>query len=743
MAVMFPKNINELDPQDSELEVYNQFRKQLDDSYTVFYSVEWNRKRKDGSLEKSEADFIVASPKYGFLCLEVKGGSGIDIDGDKWTPLDNVHGDRPLKRSPYKQAEESMYYFKDKFNTEYHQQYRGLFGAGAIFPFYALPQVESISNRDKACTIEAQDMDNLDKKIRDMFKTWGGSKYGRNQYMKENHEFFLDMIRKRSAMAAAAGALVKFKEKQLDIVNRVQDNYIYFVSNIRQFYMRGGAGTGKTWIAIKMANAEAENGARVLLTCKSKALSAVMKNETSDAVDVIDLESLRENTPAGSYDAIFVDEAQDFSEEDAFNLKTYLKDEKASRLGVFYDDVQKVRAESFGDAFMIDTPPLLLHENIRNTANIYKYATQETDLGTDVITNPVEGPTPKSENIADGKKLTQRLNNLLKEYLVDEGLNTTSLAILVDDADWFMGQLRLRLMYANDLNKKILVVRKSGMKITEIKGLPKGISYTGILELQGDGLNVFFREMENPTHDKWEPNRHSDPDRAKLYKNEVEDWVKDVIRQKVEEMSGAETLIDTGNLFNTADKSTPTDNENEDVPKRENVVDTTKSVEVVVNPTKSTSVRGSGGSGSRKVKGTIDDLGKLSGHRHRDGEKPRKPTGRKGSTDDAGQDNVFAGMTSVNVRARVISVGNGTNRLICTAEKALSYGEVQVLATGENGKSLPIHISNLVKGTNKAEVKNGKIILHDVSPSEKVVVDFQVSGRQNHAMGVEVSGNQE
>ena len=48
-----------------------------------------------------------------------------------------------------------------------------------------------------------------------------------------------------------------------------------------------------------------------------------------------------------------------------------------------------------------------------------------------------------------------------------------------------------------------------------------------------------------------------------------------------------------------------------------------------------------------------------------------------------------------------------------------------------------------IRDRNKAEVKNGKIILHDVSPSEKVVVDFQVSGRQNHAMGVEVSGNQE
>lgn len=306
-----------------------------------------------------------------------------------------------------------------------------------------------------------------------------------------------------------------------------------------------------------------------------------------------------------------------------------------------------------------------------------------------------------------------------------------------------MGQLTLRLLYANDLNKKILVVRKSGMKITEIKGLPKGISYTGILELQGDNLNIFFRGMENPTHDKWEANRHSNQELAKQYKNEVEDWVKEVIFKKVEEMSGEEILVNTGNIFNTAEKSVHSEENGDDAKKHENVVDTTKSVEIVINPTKSTSVKGNGGSGSRKVSGTIDDLGDLSGHRHHDGIKPRKPTGRKGNSDDKGQDNVFTGMTSVDVHARVIGVGNGINRLICIAEKALTYGEVQVFATGENGKSLPLHISSLVKGTNNAEVTNGKIILHDVSPAEKVVVDFQVTGRQNYAMGVEVSGNQE
>lgn len=439
MAKMYPKNISVLDPEDSELEVYKQLERQLNGSYTVFYSVEWNRKRKNGTLEKSEADFIVANPNYGFLCLEVKGGSGIDISPEgTWILHTGKYGDRILSRSPYKQAEDSMYYFKEKYKKEYNTDYPGLFGAGAIFPFYAIQQVESISNRDSICTIESKDMNNLVTKIKDMFKEWGGTRFGRNRYSQQEHEFFLDMIRKRTAMAAAAGALVKFKEKQLEEVNRVQDNYIYFLSNIRQFYMRGGAGTGKTWIALKMANSEAAKGGRVLLTCKSPSLASTLRDMVAENVEVFDLERLTENSIKGQFNAIFVDEAQDFTEEDAFQLKLYLKDEKRSRLGVFYDDVQKVRAESFGDAFMIDTPPFLLHENIRNTSNIYKYAVNETELGQDVITNPVEGPAPKSENITGTKKLTQRLNNLLKEYLVDENLQASSMVILVDDLDHFM-----------------------------------------------------------------------------------------------------------------------------------------------------------------------------------------------------------------------------------------------------------------------------------------------------------------
>lgn len=353
--------------------------------------------------------------------------------------------------------------------------------------------------------------------------------------------------------------------------------------------------------------------------------------------------------------------------------------------------------------------------------------------GQDITKDTVRYAIARNQKYAKDAYYFNKILMAEPEKIVDEDYNFHG-----------MGMLRLRLLYANDLNKKILVVRKSGMKISEIKGLPKGISYTGILELQGERLNAFFREMENPTHDKWEPNRHSNPSLAKQYKTEVEDWVKSVIRQKVEEMSGAEVLIDTGNLFNTAGKNEPPPSDDDsDAPKKENVIDTTKNVEIVINPKKTTSVRGAGGSGSRKVSGTIDDIGKLSGHRHRDGERPQKPTGRKGREDQGGQDSVFSGMTYINVSARVISVGGGVNRLICIPEKNLSYGEVQVLATGENGKSMPIRINNIVKGTNQASIKDGKIVLKGISQGEKVVVDFQVFGRQNYAMGVEVSGNQE
>ena len=455
MAIMYPKNINEYMPTYSERLVYDELKKQLPDSYVVFYSVEWSRDN-NGKMEKSEADFVVTHPDYGYVCLEVKGGRRLFVQDGDWFLEDDVET-RKLKRSPYTQAEESMYFFKDAYRKSANISYKGIAASGVIFPFFNVGSIATeISNRQSECTIDATKMQNLLASIKAMFKTWGGSKFGVSMYSKSEHEALMELIKKRIAISAAAGALVKYKEQQLDMINRVQDNYIQFISNYHQFYLRGGAGTGKTWIAMKMAKKEASDGKKVLITCCSKPLAKFIREAVPEEVEVDDIESLLskivndfetidKSTYAGvlskvkdeipKYDAIFIDEAQDLCEEVACVIKLLLKDEKESTIGIFYDDVQKIQEESFGDAFMIDFPPFLLRENIRNTANIYHYAMENTNLGTDVIRNPVEGPNPAKEKIIDKKHLTQRLGNLLKEFVVDEELSNKSIVILFDDIE--------------------------------------------------------------------------------------------------------------------------------------------------------------------------------------------------------------------------------------------------------------------------------------------------------------------
>ena len=87
-------------------------------------------------MVKSEADFVVASPDYGFLCLEVKGGNSVRIEDNVWYLSDAVHGERKLNMSPYDQAEKNMYYFNKVFSNKYNMRYSGTFGAGVVFPFY-------------------------------------------------------------------------------------------------------------------------------------------------------------------------------------------------------------------------------------------------------------------------------------------------------------------------------------------------------------------------------------------------------------------------------------------------------------------------------------------------------------------------------------------------------------------------------------------------------------------------------
>ena len=186
---MYPKDITEYTPEDSERIVYQELKNQLPNSWDVFYSVPWTTYKR-GRRIKSEADFIVCSPEYGFLCLEVKGGSQIRKENDTWYLSDVTHGERKLNESPYAQAEKSMYYFESVFSNMYNLRYSGIFGAGVVFPFCAIPKELNLDNRQRLCTIDCYDLNHLADRIKKMFKLWGGSTYGLRIYSPEQHRAY-------------------------------------------------------------------------------------------------------------------------------------------------------------------------------------------------------------------------------------------------------------------------------------------------------------------------------------------------------------------------------------------------------------------------------------------------------------------------------------------------------------------------------------------------------------------------
>lgn len=309
------------------------------------------------------------------------------------------------------------------------------------------------------------------------------------------------------------------------------------------------------------------------------------------------------------------------------------------------------------------------------------------------------------------------------------------------------GTLRLRLLYKPELNKQILVVRNSGMKIAEIKGLPKTISYTGFLEIVGEDLNSLFRSMENPQHNAWEPKRSITSSSAANYKEALETWVKQMISQKIKDSSGDSIDVDTSGIISGKENTSNVKSE-EESNENEKILDSTKNLKVVEEEIKPKTIKirdkkNGNGEGEHLVKGKItDNPNDLKGHRTRTGKTSHStPSGRTGVTDSKGPDKIYSSPIDIELSARIISKGRGVNKLIFKAHDDISFGEIEVVTTGENGRTLPIEVNSVVGLTAEAEARDGHIVIKNIKAGEKYTLEFSIYSNKTYAMGVKAYEN--
>lgn len=138
------------------------------------------------------------------------------------------------------------------------------------------------------------------------------------------------------------------------------------------------------------------------------------------------------------------------------------------------------------------------------------------------------------ETIDNLKISEKKKNHFIVDYyrvlLSTSGNNVVDNSFLLGDNFKDLDDFELRILY-DDLNRKVLISRSNGMKIFDLDRFPSSLQFSAVFTLKGEKLNGYFREMESPQHDNWEPDRHSDKNAKNMLKE-----LKLFIRNKIVEL---------------------------------------------------------------------------------------------------------------------------------------------------------------------------------------------------------------
>lgn len=456
MAKMYPENIDNFPVTKSEKIFFKELKAQLKDSITVFHSVAWYR-TVDGNRVNSECDFLLFDPDFGYLTIEVKGGTKLVKVNQEWRlyGFNRKAEYEKLKRSPFAQAQESMWAFKEYFKEQFGENFPGIFGFACSFPNYTIDE-DFGPEAPQEVIIDFDDLRNLGKKVNEIFHYWKGKSNRFIFISPETRERFIRMVNRQIVLAYSKKAYLERTEEKLSEVNRMQDNYLDLVSNYNQAAIVGGAGTGKTWLCLKKAAALANEDKQVLVLCYNSALADFLgdslydydkvqvktfhqlitsimgndyiQNKGFELNNIFDEVIEADNLPI--FDAVLIDEAQDYSEEWALIARSFLKYEALSSFYVFYDEQQNIFKRDFARRFSIGNEPFLLRENLRNTAEISNFAAAETGFGVHLRPSLIQGVPPEKNVFTRAREARNRIGSILNDLLLKEKVSNRSITIL-------------------------------------------------------------------------------------------------------------------------------------------------------------------------------------------------------------------------------------------------------------------------------------------------------------------------
>lgn len=444
---MHPRSLDQAVPP-SERKVHRALQS-LDDPWQVFHGIAWQSPR-NGRQGDGEADFVLLHPQAGLIVLEVKGG-GIRVAGGKWTSR-GASGLHDIK-NPYQQATASQHALVG-FLREADPKLPFLDAGHAV----AFPDVGGAGSlgpaASPAITLFRGDLADASAFVDRVASHWDLSADLRPEQVESVVCLLAPTvdIQRRLAddVADAKARIITLTADQVRVFGGLQRN--------RRVTVFGGAGTGKTVLAVEQARRLAASGFHTLLTCYNRPLADHLEEQLRD-VDGIQVATFHgqcrrmmdkagmpfpdpvadewwdERAPDAlvkaartvdeGFDAIVVDEGQDFSPEMFLALEMLLSRPDSPRF-VFADAHQAIYRDDW------EPPPggvvYDLTVNCRNTLPIA--ATVARVFDDRPVTDGAPGPDPELITVQSPEGIPKALGAVLRRVIDEGGISPANVAVI-------------------------------------------------------------------------------------------------------------------------------------------------------------------------------------------------------------------------------------------------------------------------------------------------------------------------
>lgn len=464
-------------PSQAEAKVYRALRDGLSRDFVVLFQVGWILRREEGQVKDGETDFVVCHPDLGYICIEVKGGGvGFDSSRGEWYSVDR-HLQKHAINNPINQALKAKYSIRSKLNE--HPRWRDLASANvlkghAVF-FPDVGDANALSRPDMPSALIgcARDLQDTKAWIDAVFAYWSNDVSTFTPMGRRGVDVLREVFARSFVVTPLISSQLADQEARRLVLTRDQIRVLDFLRSHRRVAVSGGAGTGKTVLALEKARRLASEGFRVLLTCYNRQLADHLASLCADTpnLDVMSFHQLchrqveKANRASGRnlvseakvtypgrdlyevqlpnalgysveilpdrYDAIVCDEGQDFREEFWVPLELLLCDYDSSPLYVFYDDNQNLYARA--GTFPIRDEPFSLTTNCRNTAPIHKAAYRHYK-GVPVSSPDIQGDDVQLDESPSRDSQAAKINARIVDLVARQGVAPGDITVLVADA---------------------------------------------------------------------------------------------------------------------------------------------------------------------------------------------------------------------------------------------------------------------------------------------------------------------